>query len=68
MLGWLDEISYLSAHVVAITHPTIIRLATLHELAAFWRVEVEQLPLTHLHFSRGRWSLLIAATGLDIPR
>jgi len=68
VVGWLDEISQQNAHVLAITHPAIIRLAILHalaaDLAAFWRVEVEPLSLTHLHFSRGRWSLRVTPARL----
>jgi broad specificity phosphatase PhoE len=58
--GWLDRFEQPN-HTVAITHPSVIRAAIVHVLAAppaaFWRVDIEPLSLTDLRFFAGRWTL-----------
>jgi broad specificity phosphatase PhoE len=48
-------------HVLAITHPTFIRAAIIHVLAApalsFWRIDVAPLSVTQLSGAHGRWNL-----------
>ncbi|OOL28057.1 histidine phosphatase, partial [Rhodococcus rhodochrous] len=47
--------------VVAVTHPAVIRAATVHAFGApaagFWRIDVRPLAQVRLHGRGGRWSL-----------
>lgn len=57
--AWLDTLRK-PGHVVAITHPFIIRAALLHALqcppSAFNAIDIEPLSVTELRFN-GRWRL-----------
>lgn len=57
--AWLDTLRE-PGHVVAITHPFIIRAALLHALqcppSAFNAIDIEPLSVTELRFN-GRWRL-----------
>ena len=56
---WLDSLPR-TGHIMAVTHPAVIRSAILHALnapiLAFWRIDVAPLTLTDLRFS-GKWTL-----------
>jgi broad specificity phosphatase PhoE len=63
---WLDEQCEIDAqhdagHIVAVTHPAVIRAAIVHALRlpapTFWRFDIPPLSLTDLRFSRGGWTL-----------
>jgi broad specificity phosphatase PhoE len=62
--GWLDGLDE-KDHVVAVTHPAVIRAAIVHALGAppkaFWRVDVLPLSLTDLRRNGRHWTL--RATG-----
>ncbi|WP_297833584.1 histidine phosphatase family protein [Pseudomonas sp.] len=57
--AWLDNLRT-PGHVVAITHPFVIRAAIVHALqcptAAFNGIDIEPLSITELRFN-GRWRL-----------
>jgi broad specificity phosphatase PhoE len=57
---WLD-ISRDAGHVIAVTHPAIIRGAILHALAApaqaFWRIDIAPVTLTDLRFGGRSWTV-----------
>lgn len=63
--GWLDDLSRTPGHVLAITHPFVIRAALLHvmqcPLQAFHHIDVEPLSTTELRFN-GRWRLRLMHT------
>lgn len=73
--AWLDNLrdtDHDHRHVVAITHPFIIRAALLHALqcppSAFNAIDVEPLSVTELRFN-GRWRLRMERGFLrDDPR
>jgi len=56
--NWLES---LNGPTVAVTHPALIRAAIVHALGAppnaFWRIDVEPVTCTILHFRSGRWTL-----------
>jgi broad specificity phosphatase PhoE len=58
--------------IVAITHASVIRAATVHALEAgpesFWRIDIAPLSLTRLSANNGRWNLAsLAAMEADSP-
>lgn len=59
--GWLADVSRSPRRITAITHPAIVRAALLVALDApaksFWRIDVEPLSRTVLHFRDGGWTL-----------
>jgi broad specificity phosphatase PhoE len=63
---WLDSLPEIG-HIVAVTHPAVIRGAILHALNAptltFWRIDIAPLTLTDLRFS-GKWTLRSTACPL----
>ncbi|WP_068155007.1 histidine phosphatase family protein [Rhodococcus phenolicus] len=62
--GWLDEMGGRSGRWLAVTHPSVIRAATVCVLeapaSAFWRVDVRPASVTRLHARDGRWTLRLA--------
>lgn len=63
--GWLASVQGTAGHVLAVTHPFVIRAALTHVMrgAAFHDIDVEPLSTVELRFS-GRWRLLLP--GLDM--
>jgi len=63
--GWLASVQAVPGHVLAVTHPFVIRAALTHVLrgSAFHEIDVEPLSTVELRFS-GRWRLLLP--GLDV--
>lgn len=62
---WLVSLQTTPGHVVAVTHPFIIRAAVIHVMqgSAFHDIDVEPLSAVELRFT-GRWRLRL--TGLDV--
>ena len=62
---WLVSLQTTPGHVVAVTHPFIIRAALIHVMqgSAFHDIDVEPLSAVELRFT-GRWRLRLP--GLDI--
>jgi len=58
--GWLASVQAIPGHVLAVTHPFVIRAALTHVMrgAAFHDIDVEPLSTVELRFS-GRWRLLL---------
>jgi broad specificity phosphatase PhoE len=58
--GWMDSAG-LSGHVLAVTHPAVIRAALVYALGApttcFWRIDIAPLSLTKLRRNATQWSL-----------
>lgn len=58
---WMDGLDDTVDHIVAVTHPAVIRVAILHALGAglssFWRLDISPLSITDLRCSRGRWTV-----------
>ena len=63
--GWLASVQATAGHMLAVTHPFVIRAALTHVLrgAAFHDIDVEPLSTVELRFN-GRWRLLLP--GLDM--
>lgn len=61
---WLQSLEQAPGHVVAVTHPFVIRAALLHVMqcppAMFNLIDVEPLSATELRFN-GRWRLRLQA-------
>ncbi|RXH54300.1 putative phosphoglycerate mutase [Granulicella sibirica] len=59
-----------AGHIVAITHPAIIRAALVHTLSAppqsFWRIDIAPLTLTDLRFNGMSWTLRSAGSPLPL--
>jgi len=59
--GWLGDVSRSPGRITAVTHPAIVRAAVLVALDAppksFWRIDVEPVSRTVLHFRDGGWTL-----------
>lgn len=59
--GWLSDVSRGSGRITAVTHPAVVRAAVLIALDAppksFWRVDIEPVSRTVLHFRDDRWAL-----------
>lgn len=62
--SWLHSLSQTPGHVLAVTHPMLIRAALLHvmqgPLASFNHIDVEPLSALELRFN-GRWRLRLDA-------
>lgn len=58
---WLGAAGRLGGHMLAVTHPAVIRVAILHALdapmAAFWRIDVVPLSVSVLTGHAGIWNL-----------
>ncbi|MGV9743764.1 histidine phosphatase family protein [Rhodococcus zopfii] len=58
---WLDTMADRSGRWLAVTHPSVVRAATVCALgapaSAFWRVDVRPVSVTRLHARDGRWTL-----------
>ncbi|MBH0122126.1 histidine phosphatase family protein [Rhodococcus sp. HM1] len=58
---WLDTMAGRSGRWLAVTHPSVVRAATVCALgapvSAFWRVDVRPVSITRLHARDGRWTL-----------
>lgn len=63
---WLDAVRSHGGHIVAVTHPFVIRAALLHAvqcpLAGFNGIDVEPLSTVDLRFN-GRWRLRLTPNG-----
>lgn len=57
---WLASLQGIPGHVVAVTHPFVIRAALIHVLrgSAFHDIDVEPLSMLELRFT-GRWRLCL---------
>jgi broad specificity phosphatase PhoE len=57
-----------SGHIIAVTHPPLIRGAIVHALqappAAFFRIDVAPLSITDLRFNGKAWTLRSTGYGL----
>ncbi|VVM91390.1 histidine phosphatase family protein [Pseudomonas fluorescens] len=62
---WLSSLQATPGHVVAVTHPFVIRAALIHVMqgTAFHDIDVEPLSMVELRFT-GRWRLRLP--GLDV--
>jgi broad specificity phosphatase PhoE len=62
---WLSSLQTTPEHVVAVTHPSVIRAALIHVMrgSAFHDIDVEPLSAVELRFT-GRWRLRLP--GLDV--
>lgn len=58
--SWLDAIASADS-VIAITHPAVLRAASLHVLnapaASFWRIDVAPLAMLDLRHDSRRWAM-----------
>jgi broad specificity phosphatase PhoE len=56
-------------HVIAVTHPAVIRSAIIHVLRvpaeSFWRVDIEPLSLTDLRFNGNTWTIRSAGSQIS---
>lgn len=59
--AWLDDVSQTRGRATAVVHPSTVRAAILVALDAppnsFWRIDVEPVSRTVLHFRDQRWTL-----------
>ncbi|MET0949791.1 MAG: histidine phosphatase family protein [Pseudomonas sp.] len=64
--AWLSTLETAPGHIVAITHPFVIRAALTQVLQspAFNLIDVEPLSAIELRFN-GRWRLRLSGTGLE---
>jgi len=62
---WLTSLQATPGHVVAVTHPFVIRAALIHVMrgTAFHEIDVEPLSMVELRFT-GRWRLCLPS--LDV--
>jgi broad specificity phosphatase PhoE len=67
---WMDRRETEKGHVIAITHPGVVRAAILKVLDAplqsFWRIDIEPLSLTDLRHDGYRW--VLRASGKPLPQ
>lgn len=65
---WLTEITSAPHHIVAITHPAIVRASILITLDAppisFWRLDIPPLTMTILHHRGNSWTLRATSESL----
>ena len=63
--AWLRERVAENGHIVAVTHPAVIRAAIMGVVAApadaFWRIDIEPLSVVELRSDGTRWNLRAAA-------
>ena len=68
---WMDEQRIVS-HVIAVTHPSVIRAAIVHALRipaqGFWRFDISPLSFTDLRFSRNLWTLRCSGCPLSAEK
>ena len=61
MAGWLKSLTDNALPAFAVTHPAVIRAAILVALDAppksFWRIDIEPLSRTVLHWRRAAWTI-----------
>jgi broad specificity phosphatase PhoE len=59
--AFLEEMRAASGHVIAVTHPAVVRAAILNVLAAplasYWRIDASPLSVTDLRCNGRRWVL-----------
>jgi broad specificity phosphatase PhoE len=59
--GWLDALTTQRGRLAAVTHPAVVRAAVLVVLdapaASFWRLDVEPVSRTVLHYRGHAWNL-----------
>lgn len=64
---WLTE-QREAGHVIAVTHPSVIRAAIVSALnappQAFWRIDIAPLSVTDLRFNGRVWTLRSSSCGL----
>jgi broad specificity phosphatase PhoE len=64
---WLEE-QRGTGHIIAVTHPAVIRAAIVcaleAPLQAFWRIDIAPLSLTDLRFNGRVWTLRSSSCGL----
>ena len=64
---WMDGQSD-DGHIMAVTHPAVIRSAIVHALNApaksFWRIDIAPLSITDLRFNGSAWTLRSSACSL----
>jgi broad specificity phosphatase PhoE len=71
---WMQEIELQgqcdAVHVIAVTHPAVVRAAIVHALIsplqAFWRIDIAPLSLTDLRFNGRAWT--VRSTGCFLQR
>jgi broad specificity phosphatase PhoE len=60
-----------AGHIIAVTHPAVIRAAIVCVLEAppqaFWRIDIAPLSLTDLRFNGRVWTLRSSSCGLRSP-
>ncbi len=59
--GWMDELRCRRGRMVAVTHASVVRAATIVALRAerpsFWRIDVAPLSVSEFHAASGKWSV-----------
>jgi broad specificity phosphatase PhoE len=59
--AWLDAVAERRGRLVAVTHPAVIRAATLIALnapaKAFWRIDIEPAGCAAMHYRGHAWTL-----------
>ncbi|MBB6144937.1 broad specificity phosphatase PhoE [Silvibacterium bohemicum] len=71
---WMQEIEQEgqrdAGHVLAVTHPAVVRAAIVHALVSppqtFWRIDIAPLSLTDLRFNGSVWT--VRSTGCSLQR
>lgn len=62
---WLGSITSKQSRITAVTHPAVVRAAIMLTLDAtansFWRIDIEPVSSTLLHFRGGAWTLRVRA-------
>lgn len=68
MRDWLESVVADRSHIVAITHPAVVRATVLLALAAppesFWRIDIPPLSATTLHGRGAAWTVRHTANPL----
>ncbi len=68
---WLQTLTHTAGHVVAVTHPFVIRAALVQVMhcapTAFNLIDIEPLSAVELRFN-GRWRLRVQDVGADCER
>lgn len=59
--AWLDRVAGAGEHLVAVTHPAVIKSVVLHVLGArpeaFWQIDIAPATATDLRHDGRRWTL-----------
>ncbi|WP_371823856.1 histidine phosphatase family protein [Phyllobacterium sp. 628] len=62
---WMSAHGDDGGHTIIVTHASVVRAAIVHALqapaAAFWRVDIEPLSVTHMGSDGRRWMLRACA-------